>query len=249
MSATPGSAAGPTAGRAAPGPARACVARRVAAAWATAVALAAPAALAERADRYKPTNVEADRMNYDDLKQVNVFTGAVVLTKGTITIRGDRMVLRQDPEGYQYGTTTGRLASFRQKRDGVDETVEGVAETVRLAGRARVRGLEGPRVADEIDGAVIVYDSRTEQFAVDGSGQASGPSTGSGRVRVTIQPRLGDAPGGAAPSGAAPGTAGGSAPSGTAPGTPGGTTQGGSAAGASAAPAPRAGTPRPAEPR
>ncbi len=258
MSATPGSAAGPTAGRAAPGPARACVARRVAAAWATAVALAAPAALAERADRYKPTNVEADRMNYDDLKQVNVFTGAVVLTKGTITIRGDRMVLRQDPEGYQYGTTTGRLASFRQKRDGVDEWIEGYgeeihydgkAETVRLTGRAKVRRLEGTRVADEIDGAVIVYDSRTEQFAVDGSGQASGPSTGSGRVRVTIQPRLGDAPGGAAPSGAAPGTAGGSAPSGTAPGTPGGTTQGGSAAGASAAPAPRAGTPRPAEPR
>jgi lipopolysaccharide export system protein LptA len=221
-------------------PAATHAARRAASWVAFAAALAAPAALAERADRYKPTNVEADRMNYDDLKQVNVFTGAVVLTKGTITIRGDRMVLRQDPEGYQYGTTVGKLASFRQKRDGVDEWIEGHAEeifydgkseTVTLTGRAKVRRLEGTRIADEIDGAVIVYDSRSEQFAVDGSGQASGPSTGGGRVRVTIQPRLGDAP----PPGAAPGT--------TPPRT-------GPADGAPAVrPAPGAGTGRPAEPR
>jgi lipopolysaccharide export system protein LptA len=198
---------GPTARHVAP-----LRARCVLACAAFALALGVPGARAERADRYKPTNVEADRMNYDDLKQVNVFTGAVVLTKGTITIRGDRMVLRQDPEGYQYGTTTGRLASFRQKRDGVDEWIEGQAEeihydgkaeTVRLTGRAKVRRLEGVRPADEIEGAVIVYDSRTEQFAVDGGGQASGQAGPGGRVKVVIQPRLGDAPAGA-PAG--PGT-------------------------------------------
>jgi lipopolysaccharide export system protein LptA len=38
------------------------------------VAIGAAPASAERADRFKPTNVEADRMNYDDLKQVTVFT-------------------------------------------------------------------------------------------------------------------------------------------------------------------------------
>jgi len=166
-------------------------------------ALALPAATthAERADRYKPTNVEADRMQYDDLKQVNVFTGSVVLTKGTIVLRGDKLVLQQDPEGYQFGTATGRTASFRQKRDGVDEYVEGYGEEihydgkterVRLTGKAKVRRLDGTRVVDEIDGAVIVYDSRTEQFQVDGSGAASGPAVAGGRVRITIQPRLGD---------------------------------------------------------
>lgn len=176
---------------------------RLAACGALALSLGLPAVRAERADRYKPTHVESDRMHYDDLKQVNVFTGAVVLTKGTITIRGDRMVLRQDPEGYQYGTTTGRLASFRQKRDGVDEWIEGhaeeihydgKAETVRLTGRAKVRRLEGARPGDEIEGAVIVYDSRTEQFSVDGSGQASTAPGPGGRVKVVIQPRLGDVP-------------------------------------------------------
>ncbi len=40
----------------------------------------AGAAQAEKADRNKPMNIEADSLRYDDLKQVSVFTGRVVLT-------------------------------------------------------------------------------------------------------------------------------------------------------------------------
>jgi lipopolysaccharide export system protein LptA len=168
---------------------------------------AASPAFAERADRYRPTNVESDKLQYDDLKQISIFTGAVVLTRGTITLKGDRLILSQDPEGYQRGTATGRLASFRQKRDGVDEWVEGYAEDieydgktekVRLTRKAKVRRLEGNRVVDEIDGAVIVYNSLTEQFEVDGQTPAGPPAPGAGRVRVVIQPRLGEP--GASPS-------------------------------------------------
>jgi lipopolysaccharide export system protein LptA len=170
-------------------------------------ALAAAPALGERADRFRPTNVESDKLQYDDLKQISIFTGAVVLTRGTITLKGDRLILSQDPEGYQRGTVTGRLASFRQKRDGVDEWVEGYAEDieydgktekVRLTRKAKVRRLEGTRVVDEIDGAVIVYDSLTEQFEVDGRTPTGPPAPGTGRVRVVIQPRLGEP--GSAPS-------------------------------------------------
>ena len=39
-------------------------------------------------------NVEADALRYDDLKQTSVFTGRVVLTKGTILIRGARIDVR-----------------------------------------------------------------------------------------------------------------------------------------------------------
>ena len=162
--------------------------------------LASAPSHAERADRYKPTQVESDRMEYDDLKQVNVFTGSVVLTRGTITIKGDRMVVSQDAEGYQRGTTTGRLASFRQKRDGLDEWLEGYGEeieyngkteTVRLIRKAKVRRLDGTRVIDEIEGPLIIYDGRTEQFNVEGA--AAGPvASGRERVKVVIQPRLTD---------------------------------------------------------
>jgi lipopolysaccharide export system protein LptA len=159
------------------------------------VAIACGHASAERADRYQPTQIEADRMEYDDQGQVNVFTGNVVLTRGTIMIRGDRMVLRQDPEGFQYGTTTGKPATFRQKRDGVEEWIEGHGqelqydgrnETVRLIRDARVRRTEGSRVADEIEGGLIVYDTRTERFVAEGGATP----TATGRVRVTIQPRV-----------------------------------------------------------
>ena len=151
-------------------------------------------------------------MEYDDLKQVNVFTGSVVLTRGTITIKGDRMVVSQDAEGYQHGTTTGKLASFRQKRDGLDEWLEGYGEeieyngkteTVRLIRKAKVRRLDGTRVIDEIEGPLIIYDGRTEQFNVEGA--ATGPAaSGRERVKVVIQPRLTDPTPGTPSSPAAP---------------------------------------------
>ena len=69
------------------------------------MALPVPA-LAEQADRNKPMNIEADNLDHDELKQISVFTGRVVATKGTITLRGSRLEVRQDPEGYQYGVLT-----------------------------------------------------------------------------------------------------------------------------------------------
>lgn len=165
--------------------------------------LAAGGAHAERADRDKPINVEADRLEYDDLNRVNVFTGNVTLTKGTLVIRGDRMVLRQDAEGYQYGDTYGKPATFRQRRDPLPDTpeqwIEGEAQRLeydgrqdqlRLHQRSQLRRTEGGRVTDELFGTLITYDSRTEAVTVNGGTQPT-PTAGnpSGRVRVVIQPR------------------------------------------------------------
>jgi len=179
-----------------------------AALWLALSACVPAPALAEKADRNKPINVEADRMQYDDLKQINVFTGNVVLTKGTILLRADRLVIRQDPEGYQYGTATGNLAFFRQKREGVDQFVEGQArqidydgkrETFRLQQQAMMRRTENERVVDEVHGSDILYESRNEFFTVEGaSGTAATPGNPAGRVRVIIQPR--DAAPGAPPA-------------------------------------------------
>lgn len=178
--------------------------RTLAAAFAAVLALAAGSAPAERADRNKPVNVEADSMQYDDLKQVNTFVGNVTMVKGTIVIRADRLVIRQDPEGYQYGTAYGSPATFRQKREGVDQFIVGVGqqldydgktETVRFRQRASLKRLEGERVTDEVHGNVIVYDSRAEFFSVESGGPASATAENpGGRVRVVIQPRTTEAP-------------------------------------------------------
>ena len=157
---------------------------------------------AEKADRNKPMNIEADSLRYDDLKQVSVFTGRVVLSKGTIQIRADRLEVHQDPDGYQFGVATGsadKLAFFRQKREGLDEFMEGEGETITYDGRADtvtfsrkavLRRLRGSTVADEISGATIVYENLTDLFSVDGVAKnAPSGALGSGRVRVMLTPK------------------------------------------------------------
>ncbi len=157
------------------------------------------AARAERADRDKPTQIESDSMQYDDVKQTTVFTGNVTLTKGSIVIRADRLVLRQDPEGYQHGSATGNPATFRQRRDLPDQVMtgsgqqleyDGKTEIVRLRDKAQVKRLDRERVTDEVHGNLIVYDSRTEFITVESGGaRAATPENPGGRVRVVIQPR------------------------------------------------------------
>ena len=156
------------------------------------------AAFAERADRNKPMNVEADALKYDDLKQTSVFTGKVVVTKGTILIRGARIDVRQDPDGYQYGVVTaepGKLAFYRQKREGVDEFIEGEGETIEYDGKAdrvkfikkaEMRRIRGGTLADEVVGSLITYGNSTDVFTVAG-GPAS-PAR-SGRVRAVLTPK------------------------------------------------------------
>jgi lipopolysaccharide export system protein LptA len=165
------------------------------------VCLAGPA-LAEKADRNKPMNIEADSLRYDDLKQISIFTGRVTLIKGSIQIRGDRLEVRQDPDGYQFGVATGsadKLAFFRQKREALDEFIEGEGETITYDGKAdtvtfsrkaQLRRLRGSVVADEINGASIVYENLTDLFSVDGAAK-NGPTgaLGSGRVRVMLSPK------------------------------------------------------------
>jgi lipopolysaccharide export system protein LptA len=168
-----------------------------------AAVLAAPAVQAEKADRNKPMNVEADALRHDDLSQTSVFTGQVVATKGTILIRGARLQVRQDPEGYQYGVVTaepGKRAFWRQKREGVDEYIEGEgttieydgkADRVKFIGRAEMRRYRGAVLADETQGSVITYENTTDVFTVDGAtlGSRQPSASAGGRVRAVLSPR------------------------------------------------------------
>ncbi len=167
------------------------------------LAFSAIDAQAEKADRSQPMNVEADALRYDDAKQLNVFTGRVVLTKGTIQIRGDRVEVRQDPQGFQYGVVTaepGKLAFFRQKREGVDQFIEGEGETidydgkidaVKFVGKAQLRRLQGNILNDEFNAGIIVYNNTTDVFTLDGAPATgkSQPGAPVGRVRAMLTPK------------------------------------------------------------
>ncbi|KAF1063198.1 lipopolysaccharide transport periplasmic protein LptA [Burkholderia gladioli] len=174
------------------------------------VALVLPGAVslahAEKADQNKPINVEADNLTYDDLKQVTVATGNVVITKGTILIKGDRVEVRQDPQGYQYATATmapgsKKHASFRQKREGLDEYIDGDAERIDYDGKqdlttltrnATVRRLQGlTTVSDTVHGSVITYDGQRDFYTAKGGNDVAAPGNPTGRVRAMLSPKNG----------------------------------------------------------
>ncbi len=185
---------------------------------ATGLALAASnVVLAEKADRQQPMNIEADALRHDEAAQVSVFTGKVVVTKGTIQIRGARMEVRQDKDGNQFGLITaepGKLAFFRQKREGLDEYIEGQGQTidyngradiVKFIGQAQLRRYQGAQLNDEFNAGVIVYNNTSDVFTLDGqpglgsTGSRGQPGAPAGRVRAM----LGTKPDKAQPSGTA----------------------------------------------
>lgn len=160
-----------------------------------ALVCAVPPSHAELADRNKPVHLEAEQVRIDDARQVSTFAGNVVLTQGTLEIRGDTLVVKQNNEGLQHGTATGKPASFRQKRDGLDEYIEGYGErivydstktTLDLFGNARMK-----RGQDEVISEHITYNSTTEIFRANGLTADTPGAPRKGRVRVVIQPKNG----------------------------------------------------------
>ena len=169
----------------------------------TALAVSLSVALpvhAQPFDRSQPVNIDADKVAVDDRNKVHVFEGNVVLTQGTLTIKGDKIVVTQDTAGFHNGVATataGRLVFFRQKRASDGAWIDGEAERIeynsrneraKLFNRAQIQS-----AGDMVRGQYIEYDVATENYLVtDVPGRPprdkNAPSTDS-RVRVVIQPK------------------------------------------------------------
>jgi lipopolysaccharide export system protein LptA len=149
--------------------------------------------LAERADSDKPVNLEADRVDLDDAKKEAVFVGNVTLTQGTLSIRADKIIVKQDAAGFQYGIAYGKPAHFRQKREGYDEYIEGFSERLEYDGKAdKVQMFTNARIqrgGDEVRGDYISYNAVTEFFQVIGGSKTSPTGNSEGRVHAVIQPK------------------------------------------------------------
>ena len=164
--------------------------------------LVAPLAHAEKADREKPINLEADSISMDDINKVQILEGNVILTQGTMQILTSKLVVTQDIDGFQKGVATGGangLARFRQKREGRDEYIEGEAERIVHDARSEkteffVRGWVKSG-QDEVKGHYISYDALTEQYLVTNAGETkSAKGAPQARVRAIIQPKGKNAP-------------------------------------------------------
>lgn len=151
------------------------------------------AAQAEKADRDKPIELEADTVTVNDAKKTSIYTGNVILTQGTLLIKGDKLVVREDKEGFQHSTSFGSPTTFRQKRDGKDEYMEGGGQRIEYDGRMDKVQLFTKawvkRGEDVVRGDYISYDANAEYAEVIGGAASSVANAPGGRVRAVIQPR------------------------------------------------------------
>jgi lipopolysaccharide export system protein LptA len=160
--------------------------------------LSASFAHAEKADKDKPTQIEANRMSADDVRRMNIFEGNVILTKGTLAVHADRIMVRQDAEGFQFTTATGKPVRFKQKLDPKEgdkegRWMDGEAMRIEIDDRSqKIELFDNARVnrgGDEVAGNYIFVDQRSDFFSVSAGKDAKTP----GRVKAVIQPKSDDA--------------------------------------------------------
>ncbi|GAA5784083.1 lipopolysaccharide export system protein LptA [Chitiniphilus shinanonensis] len=155
----------------------------------TVLGLIAGTAQAETADREKPMNIEADRATYDQKQSLGTYTGNVIVTQGTMTLKSAYLTVRQDPEGNQFATGNGNPVDFKQRMDAGEWVMaksqrfdyDGKAGILKLMDKAWVRRDTG----DEVIGDVIIYNLNTETYEAQGGTSGGKP----GRVNITIQPK------------------------------------------------------------
>jgi lipopolysaccharide export system protein LptA len=156
----------------------------------------APPSIAEKADRDKPINYQADSGDVNVQTKVGTLSGNVILTQGTLTIRADKITFRQNPDNSVSASAWGNPITFREKSDGSDEYYDGVAQHAEYDGAKRFLELFDRAMLrkgkDEIRSNYISYNADTEFFKAEGRPDtragASGEQPLGSRVRGVFQP-------------------------------------------------------------
>ncbi len=167
-----------------------------------AAALISGPANAEKADRTKPIEINAAIGTSDLANNIQTLEGNVVLVQGTMRITADRMRVVRDAQDHIFAelfANAGGQISFREKREGFSDFMDGTADraefddkanTIKLFSRAKLKN-----GGDELTGEYIYYNSITEVIqalgrAPDAKGVANAnPVPGENRVKIVIQPR------------------------------------------------------------
>lgn len=159
--------------------------------------LALPASAALQMDTDQPLEIEADAARLDEVEQVTVYTGDVVVTQGSLRMWGDRLTVRYDDEQrIDTATLTGRPARFVQSaREGQPETRGHASRIDYHAQVGRIELIDDAEITQQgrlFSGPKLAYDLNRRVWVAKGApappGAATGRGTG-GRVRVVIPPR------------------------------------------------------------
>jgi len=144
------------------------------------------------------TQILSDELTYDENTSTSVFTGDVIMTRGQLTLRSDVLSLKEDEQGYQYGTatmTSDKRVYIRQERPENFEVLEGIGERAEYDGKAATFDLIGRALLtryicgkpfDSISGQRVRYFENTDRYQAFSGPNSDNPD---GRVRSIAQPR------------------------------------------------------------
>lgn len=153
-----------------------------------------PNCYSEKADKDQPIIIDSDELLIDDSKNTSTYSGDVILQQGTLIIRGDKLTIREDKQGFQHSTSIGKPTTFKQKMENSEDYIEGQALTIEYDGNMdKIHLYSKARVKkgnDLVIGDYIMYDANSE-FAQALSGNTTtkdGNEVKKGRTRAIIRP-------------------------------------------------------------
>ncbi|MDJ0881740.1 MAG: lipopolysaccharide transport periplasmic protein LptA [Gammaproteobacteria bacterium] len=137
-------------------------------------------------DRDQPINIEADKLEIDENRQISIYQGNVRMQQGSLSIQADKIILHFDAQNdLEWLEINGNPAQFNQLND-ERKPVSGTAQSMhyydresllKLMGRARFKSDK-----DSIESENITVNTATNALQ-------AGDQDGSERVRMLIQPK------------------------------------------------------------
>ena len=140
-------------------------------------------AVALSSDKQQPINIEADKLDIDESKQISTYQGNVELQQGSLNIQGDRIVFHfNENNEILYLEINGSPARFRQLNDD-GEPINGTAAYMKYIDSESRLELQG-------DASLLIAEDSIEsdQIVVNTETNALQAGNGSDRVRMLIQP-------------------------------------------------------------
>ena len=138
-------------------------------------------------DRQQPIYIDADRVEMDEAKGLNTYTGAVVVVQGTMQINSDTLVIHTENRKPIRYVATGKPARYKQQPKPNEGDVVATSREMEYVIGDKKLNLRGDahitRQGDVFQGDQLVYD--TVRDLVTGSGGEGG------RIRMIIQPQRG----------------------------------------------------------
>ncbi|MDQ5921125.1 MAG: lipopolysaccharide export system protein LptA [Pseudomonadota bacterium] len=145
--------------------------------------------LALKSDEKAPLQITANRATVDQKSMVSVFSGDLVITRGSLIVHADQGVASQDKDGNKKLILTGSPVTFIQDLDDGGK-IEGQANKFEynsksnlaiLTGRARVK-----KGKNEVIGDVLSYNTQTQVYSAQSNFGDGVKKSSGGRITVIL---------------------------------------------------------------